>query len=212
MLDPKRASLDSDRNGALNDELNVLIWNRHNERCFGRGTSKEKFQGKSGQRILNLAGQLVWSSLSQDPSNLFSGFELPQFIGQGGPDVVPEKRMGVHGTGLEFRVELAAQEPGVVPEFDDLHQLAVGGGAGNRQAGGVQFLPVGVVEFVAVPVALHDLRDAIGPAQTIVAKLPLQPSNSFFRFTARNYGWRWANAGGKIDATHFRIAYIFLKG
>jgi NADH pyrophosphatase NudC (nudix superfamily) len=37
-----------------------------NERWFGRGASLEKFKEKSGQKILNLEGGVVWSSLIQD--------------------------------------------------------------------------------------------------------------------------------------------------
>jgi len=54
--------------------------------------------------------------------------------------------------------------------------------------------------------------EAVGQAMTIAAKLAPQPSDSFFRFTARNCGWREATAAGKIDAIRLRIAYILLKG
>ena len=47
-------------------------------------------------------------------------------VGQRRPDELAEERVRRHGPGLELGVELAAQEPGVVAELDDLHQVAVG--------------------------------------------------------------------------------------
>ena len=41
--------------------------------------------------------------------------------------------MGVRRPGFEFRMELAAQKPGMVLDFHDFHQPAVGGGAGDLQ-------------------------------------------------------------------------------
>ena len=46
-----------------------------------------------------------------------------------------EERMRVEGLGFELGVELDADEPWVVGEFDDLGQLAVGRHAGEAQAG-----------------------------------------------------------------------------
>ncbi len=42
--------------------------------------------------------------------------------------------MGLHGPGLEFRMELAAEEPGVILDLDDLDQSVVRGGAADHQA------------------------------------------------------------------------------
>jgi hypothetical protein len=45
---------------------------------------------------------------------------------QGGPDEGGEQRVRAHRAGLQFRVELAADEPRVIGQLDDLHQVAVG--------------------------------------------------------------------------------------
>jgi hypothetical protein len=66
-------------------------------------------------------------------STLFSG-------GQGGADEIPEQRVGFHRFGLELRMKLAAEEPGVIGDFDDLDQVVVRGGAGDGQP---RLFPVG---------------------------------------------------------------------
>ena len=43
-----------------------------------------------------------------------------------GFDKFPKKRMGVHGSRFEFRMELAAQVPGMILEFYYLDQVALG--------------------------------------------------------------------------------------
>ena len=76
------------------------------------------------------------------------------FIGRAGPHVIPEEGMGDLGAGFELRMELAPQKPGVIGDFDDLYQLPVGRGAGDAQARLGQAIPVLVVKFIAVAVAL----------------------------------------------------------
>ena len=56
-------------------------------------------------------------------------------LAQGGADEPAEEGMGVRWSGLEFRVELAAQKPRMVLEFDDFRQTTVG-----RNAGDLKFL------------------------------------------------------------------------
>ena len=46
-----------------------------------------------------------------------------------------EERMRLERLGLEFGVELAAEEPGMVGSFDDFDVIFVGRAAGDAQAG-----------------------------------------------------------------------------
>lgn len=46
---------------------------------------------------------------------------------EGSLDKLPEQRMGAHGFGLELRMELTSQEPGVVCHLHNLHQPMVRG-------------------------------------------------------------------------------------
>ena len=52
-----------------------------------------------------------------------------------------------------------ANEPGMIAQFHDFHQLAAGTGAGNVQAVGGELLAVLIVELVAMPMPFVDLRD-----------------------------------------------------
>jgi hypothetical protein len=76
------------------------------------------------------------------------------FLGQ--PYEIAEQGMRAVGAGGEFRMELYAQHPGMVPELAYLHQSAVGGEAAGKQAGLLQWLTEIVIEFVAMAVALMD--------------------------------------------------------
>lgn len=53
----------------------------------------------------------------------------PEFAIQTSPDVGREERVRLHGTGFEFRMELTTDEPGMIRQFDHLHQLSVRGQA-----------------------------------------------------------------------------------
>ena len=68
----------------------------------------------------------------------------------------PEQGMTGAGCGGEFRVELATEKPRVIGQLDHFHQPFIQRMAGQRQTGGLQRLPVTVVEFVTVAVALGD--------------------------------------------------------
>ena len=63
---------------------------------------------------------------------------------------------------LELRMELAGQEPRVVLQFHDLHELAVWGQTGELQPRLCKGLVVVLVELVAVAVALVDFRLSVG--------------------------------------------------
>src|SRR5581483_387366 len=59
---------------------------------------------------------------------------------------------------LELRMELRRDEPRVVRQLDDLDEAAFLVGAADDEAAGEERLPVGIVDLVAVPVALEDDR------------------------------------------------------
>ena len=67
------------------------------------------------------------------------------------------------GLGLQFGVELNADEPGMRGQFDDLRQFAVGRQAGEAQPGVLELAAIVDVDLVAVPVALADLGRAVDP-------------------------------------------------
>ena len=52
-----------------------------------------------------------------------------------GADEGSEQRMRLEGFGLEFRVELTAEKPGVIGGFDNLDVVFVGSASGDAQAG-----------------------------------------------------------------------------
>src|SRR5258708_36071413 len=64
--------------------------------------------------------------------------------------------------GLEFGMELASEEPGVVGGFDYFYIIFIGGAAGDLEAGAGQNFFVIAIEFVAVAVALADFEFAVG--------------------------------------------------
>src|SRR5689334_22545640 len=74
----------------------------------------------------------------------------------------PEQRMRLQRLGLELRMKLACQEPGMVRSLDNFHILAVRRTSGNAESRVGQRLFVLAVEFVAVAVALADIRRAVG--------------------------------------------------
>jgi hypothetical protein len=73
-----------------------------------------------------------------------------------GGDEAFEKRMRLVRLAQKLRVKLAGDEKGMILEFNDFNQLAVGRQAAENKTGLFKFLAVGVVEFVAVAVAFVD--------------------------------------------------------
>ena len=71
-------------------------------------------------------------------------------------DKFTEKRMRVHGAGFEFRVELAAQKPGMVGQFHYLHKVSVRRGAAENHAFFRQSFLKFIIEFIAVAVAFFN--------------------------------------------------------
>ena len=80
----------------------------------------------------------------------------------GRADEGPEQRVRFERLGLEFRMELAGQGPGMIGQFADFHVDPVGSLAGDAQPRRGQDRFVFPVELEAVPVALADLARAIG--------------------------------------------------
>ena len=69
--------------------------------------------------------------------------------------------MGLHGFALEFRVRLSGHVVGMILQFNELHQGAIGRGTAKDEILGLELLAIGVVELVAVAVAFVDLLGAV---------------------------------------------------
>ena len=87
---------------------------------------------------------------------------LSILISQRRADEVAEERMRAVGAALELRVVLHADEPGMLRQLDDLHQIAVGVDAADAHAGLDKLAAIQVVELVAMAMALEDILRAIG--------------------------------------------------
>src|SRR5439155_19992024 len=82
-----------------------------------------------------------------------------------------KQRMGGQWLRLEFGVELAAEKPGMVCEFDDLDEILVGGNAGNDQSVVGEYLLELPVELVSMTMPF---RDYTGIVNTIGQRARLQ--------------------------------------
>ena len=69
--------------------------------------------------------------------------------------------MGLIGAALELGVELDAHIEGAVPQLHGFHDVTIGRGAADGQAGVHQGLAEVVVEFIAVAMALIDVGRAV---------------------------------------------------
>src|SRR5207244_11170611 len=76
---------------------------------------------------------------------------------QRGLDEALEERMAVHGPRLELGMRLRRDEPGMVLELDHLDEPAVRRRARADEPRLLELLAIGVVELVAMPVALEHL-------------------------------------------------------
>ncbi len=76
--------------------------------------------------------------------------------------------MGCRRLGLVFRVELRADKPRMIMEFEDLDEGAVGARAGESNAGGFEGRAQIIIDFIAVAVALGDLAFAVDGADVRV--------------------------------------------
>src|SRR6478672_3146049 len=102
-------------------------------------------------RVRRLLRAMAVDDLGDDASLLF-----------GRADEGEEQRMRAGRAALELRMELRRQKPRMVFQFDDLHQFVVGGTATHLHAFRLNAAAIGVVELIAVAVALEDNRLAIG--------------------------------------------------
>src|SRR5262245_19405027 len=78
--------------------------------------------------------------------------------------------MWLEGAALELRVELHADEPGVVRILDGLRQQAVRRQARKAQAGLLELVAIGRVDLVAVAVALGYVGRAVDTGDAAVAR------------------------------------------
>src|SRR5690348_13270682 len=128
-------------------------------RCRGNnmpsrgGGAEDGSAGSFGGCVLDFTGR---SGCRDRAHALFAIF-------QGGADEGGEKRMGLERLGLEFGMELAAEEPWVLGRLNDFDVIFVGRAAGDFQAGGNQSFFIFAIKFVAVAVPLADFELAIGP-------------------------------------------------
>src|SRR5712671_2052263 len=95
------------------------------------------------------------------------GLGLAGLVLQRGLDERRKERMPAAGRRSEFRMEPAADEPGVRRQLDHLAQLLALGEAGNAQALVLQSLHVLVVDLVAVAVAFVDHVRAVDLARQL---------------------------------------------
>src|SRR5437763_7704345 len=86
-------------------------------------------RGRPGAKALN--------SIGTGEERLLLLRQAAHVLSVGGADERLEERMRLHRLGFELGMELAAQEPGVVGDLADLDVGAVGGLAGETQAGGL---------------------------------------------------------------------------
>lgn len=89
--------------------VNVILAKVYLRPSFGfslrdSGLNPKSFQFSSGDLLFNFFRAIFYRRLNE----------------------FPEKWMGVQGPALEFGVELHPNEPGMVGQFDHLHQVAVG--------------------------------------------------------------------------------------
>ena len=77
--------------------------------------------------------------------------------------------MGMIGSGFQLRMELHTYVPGVVGNFHNFHQTAVGRQSAQAQAGAGERIAVFVVEFITVAVTFADLIRAVNPKPTTLS-------------------------------------------
>ena len=62
--------------------------------------------------------------------------------------------MRFHRPGFEFRVKLTSQKPGMITNFDDLNQLAIGRDTAETQTGLLQLFFKFIVKLITVAMPL----------------------------------------------------------
>jgi hypothetical protein len=69
---------------------------------------------------------------------------------KGGSNEGHKKRVGVHRSRLELRMELTSQEPGMVTDFHNFHQLSIWRDAAHDQPCLLQPLSKVIIKFIPV--------------------------------------------------------------
>jgi hypothetical protein len=64
--------------------------------------------------------------------------------------------MGVRGLRFKLGMELTPDKPGMIFEFDDLHQSLIGGESGEDESRFSQRIQIGIVKPVTVAVTLNN--------------------------------------------------------
>src|SRR3546814_18135805 len=90
-----------------------------------------------------------------------------------------EQRMRVERLRFELRMELHADEPGMVRQFDYFRQHSVGGKAREQQPRLFQLVPVVDVDFVAVPVPFAVHSTAIRADEQTVGNEGVSPFSTW---------------------------------
>ena len=78
-----------------------------------------------------------------------------------GGDEAFKERVRLVGFALELGMKLTGDKEGVVFEFNHFNEFSIRGKAAQDEAGLFKTLAVGVVEFVAMPVAFVDEKCAV---------------------------------------------------
>src|SRR5215510_742982 len=79
----------------------------------------------------------------------------------GGGDEALEQGMGLVRFAAEFRMKLRSDEKGMVRQFNYLDQVSVRRGAAENEVPLLEFVAIGVVEFVTVPMPLVHHKGAV---------------------------------------------------
>src|SRR5882762_5106386 len=96
-------------------------------------------------------------------SNMISPVSLRPAVNVrvGGADETPEQRMWLVRFAAEFGVKLAGDEKRVIRQFDYLDQFAVRRRAAEDEVGLLEFVAIGVVEFVTMTMPFVDHKRAV---------------------------------------------------
>src|SRR6266849_3803499 len=114
--------------------------------CGAKNGSSWRFGGGSVRRLAGCDG------------GGSRGARLLFLVFQGGADEGRKERVRLQRLGFEFRMKLAAEEPGMLGRLDDLDVIFVRGAYGNAQARADKRLLVITIKFVTVAVALADFK------------------------------------------------------
>ena len=79
------------------------------------------------------------------------------FMGQGRTDELPEQGVSFHRTGLELRVELAADKPWMVLPFDNLYEIPFRAQSARDESLLGKGFSVGVVDLIPMTMSFPNL-------------------------------------------------------